>query len=381
VRREIPDGYLPGLYLVVQPSGAKSWAVRYRHKGASRKHTLGAYPLFDLKAARELGAKALRAAAEGRDPGREKQEARRAVVDSVESVVALFLVHAKQATRATTWRETERILVKEVLPRWRGQLIRDITRRDVLHLLDTILPRGAVIANQTLKKVKRLFSWCIERDIIASSPCVGVKRPGVERSRERVLTDAELVAVWRATERVGYPTGPLTQLLILTAQRRSEVAGLRWSELDLTARTWRLPSERTKSDRPHEVPLSSHALAVIKHIPRIDGSDFVFTGASGRPVSSFSKMKDQIDALADIPKWGFHDLRRSTATGMARLGIALPVVEKVLNHSGASFSGVAGIYQRHDFAEEKRAALEAWGNHIASLVCDNEVATLRRKRQ
>jgi integrase len=367
-RREVPDGYLPGLYLIVQPSGAKSWAVRYRHNGTTRKHTIGGYPLFDLKTAREFGRTALRAAAEGRDPGRERQEARRATIDSVEAVAAQFIEHAKQATRATTWRETERILAKEVLPRWRGRLIRDITRRDVLHLLDSIMGRGPVIANQTLKKIKRLFSWCVERDIIAASPCTGVRPPGQERSRERVLSDVETAAVWNAAGKRGYPAGSLTQILMLTAQRRSEVSGMRWSELDLRAGLWKLPSERTKGDRPHEVPLSAQALSVIETIPRIAGSDFVFAGAAGRSVGSFSRMKGQIDALVAIPGWTFHDLRRTAATGMARLGIALPVVEKVLNHAGTSFSGVAGIYQRHNFADEKRKALEAWATHIEGLV-------------
>src|SRR5262245_14377898 len=159
-RREIPDAYLPGLYLVLQPSGAKSWAVRYRSSGRPRKHTLGPWPALDLKAARTLGAKALRAAAEGRDPGREKVQGRQPKIDTVEAVVAQFLDrHCRRANRPRTARETKRLLDLHVLPRWRGRLLREITRRDVLDLLDRVVDGGKPIAaNRVLSAVRKLFN-------------------------------------------------------------------------------------------------------------------------------------------------------------------------------------------------------------------------------
>lgn len=371
-RREVPDGHMPGLYFIVQPSGAKSWAVRYRFAGQPRKHTLGPYPAIDLKSARKLGARALRAAAEGRDPGREKAQARSGRVDSVENVVAQFIErHCKRSNRPRTAQETERLLKLHVLPRWRGRLVHDITRRNVLDLLDRVVDDGAPIAaNRTLSAVRKLFNWCVQRDIIVSSPCAGVKPPTPERSRDRVLSDAELRLVWHAADAIGWPFGPLIKLLILTGQRRDEIARMEWAECNLDERLLTLPPARVKNNEPHEVPLSKATIGVLEELPRIQGSPFVLTTNGSSPASSYSKNKRRLDALLppDMPPWRLHDLRRTAASGMARLGINLPVIEKVLNHSSGSFAGIVGVYQRHGFADEKREALEVWGDHVAQLI-------------
>ena len=242
-RREIADRHLPGLYLVLQPSGAKSWAVRYRHGGTTRKHTLGSYPALDLKAARDLAAKALRGVAEGRDPGREKAYQRTVKPDTVAAVVAQFVeLHCKRKNRPRTAQETERLLTLHVLPRWRSRLLKDITRRDVRDLLNGIVESGTPIAaNRTLSAVRKLFNWAVGEEIIAVSPCAGVKPPTPERSRDRVLSDAELRQVWHASEQIGGPFAALIKLLLLTGQRRDEVARMTWAEVDLDAALWTLP--------------------------------------------------------------------------------------------------------------------------------------------
>jgi integrase len=376
---------MPGLYLVIQPSGAKSWAVRYRHGGATRKHTLGSFPALDLKAARELGSKALRAVAEGRDPGREKAQKRSATPTSVESIAALFIErHCKRSNRPRTAQETERLLRLHVLPRWRGRTIDSITRRDVLDLLDRVLDGGAPIAaNRVLSAARKMFNWCVGRDIIAASPCAGVKPPTPERSRERVLSDRELHEIWNAAENIGYPFGTLIKLLALSGQRRDEVAGMRWSELDIENRLWKLPTGRVKNSKGHEVPLSDAAIQVLNALPRIAG-DYVLTTTGQSPSSGYAKGKRRLDALlpADTPPWRLHDLRRTVASGMARLGINLPVIEKVLNHSSGSFAGIVGVYQKHSFADEKRTALEAWGRHLEEIVTGGHetVVRLRERR-
>jgi integrase len=252
-RREIPDKHMPGLYLVLQPSGAKSWAVRYRHAGTPRKHTIGSYPAIDLKSAREFASKALRAVAEGRDPGREKAQ-ERAAPDTVEAVAAQFIErHCKRANRPSTAQATERQVRLYVLPRWRGRLARDITRRDVLDVLDRVVDSGKPIAaNRVLAAVRKMFAWAVSRDIIAASPCAGVKPPAAECSRDHVLTDSELRKVWQAADKVGGPFGALVQLLILTGQRRDEVAGMKWPEIDLEARLWTLLPERVKNNEKHK---------------------------------------------------------------------------------------------------------------------------------
>jgi integrase len=372
-RREIPDDHMPGLYLILQPSGARSWAVRYRHQAAPRKYTLGSYPALSLKDARELAAKALRGVAEGRDPGREKILARAAKAESVDRVVEEFLErHVRRSNRPRTAQETERLLRQHVLPRWRGRMVHEITRRDVLDILDRVVDGGAPIAaNRVLAAVRKFFNWCVARDILAASPCAGVKPPTAERARDRVLTDDELRLVWQAADKLGGTFGPLVKLLALTGQRRDEVAQMRRDELSLDARLWTLPPARTKNNQPHEVPLSKASLAVLQNVPHTPGSPFVFTTNGGAsPASGYSKNKRRLEALlpSDMPAWRLHDLRRSCASGMARLGINLPVIEKVLNHSSGSFAGIVGVYQKHSFADEKRRALETWGNFVTALV-------------
>ena len=367
-RREIPDALLPGLYLVVQPSGAKSWAVRYRHGGRPRKHTIGPHPLFDLKAARTAGGKALRTAAEGRDPAGEKQTAPMQR-DSIEDVVAQFIErHVKRNYRAKPAKEAERLLRVHVLKAWRGRAIGSIARRDVREMLEPIVEAGSPIAANRIHGIaRRLFSWAVEHEIIAASPMAGLKAPAAEQSRDRILTDDELRRVWDAAGQFGDPLyGAMVRVLILTGQRRGEVVGMERAELDLEGRLWSLPKERTKNARAHDVPLSPQAIAVISNIPCIS-EHFVFSHNGKAPLNGFGKPKERFDALCGFSDWTLHDIRRTVASGMAKLGIALPVIEKVLNHASGSFAGIVGIYQRHDFAGEKKAALERWGAHVADI--------------
>ena len=261
---------MPGLYLVLQPSGARSWAVRYRNSGRPRKHTLGSYPTIDLKSARDLASKALRAAAEGRDPGSEKASERTAGLDTVEAIAEQFIKrHCTPKNRPSTATGTERLLRQYVLPRWGGRLARDITRREVIDLLDRIVDDGKPIrANRVLAAARKMFNWCVERDILQATPFVGVKPPSKERPRDRVLKDSELRAVWMAAEQLGGPSGALVKLLVLTGQRRDEVARMEWSEINLRTRLWALPPERVKNGLGHEVPLSAPAIAVLEALPR-----------------------------------------------------------------------------------------------------------------
>lgn len=379
VRAEIPDGLIPGLYLICQASGVKSWAVRYRAGGRTRKHTLGRYPAIDLANAREIARRTLVEVASGRDPAADKAEARRVACDlvppfrdQIESSAALFIErYAKANTKEQTWRESERLLATHVLPLWRTRRVQDIARRDVVELMDAIVDRGApVSANRTLAVVRRMFGWLVERGVIVTNPCTEVRAPTAEKSRDRVLSDAELRAILQACDGLKEPFGALIKLLALTAQRRDEVGQMTWREVDLDARIWTIPKERAKNGIAHDVPLSDPAVKVLAGIRRIAGSGgLMFTTTGETPVSGFSKIKKRLDAaVPDAPPWVLHDLRRTAASGMARLGINLPVIEKVLNHTSGSFGGVTGIYQRHQFAVEKRAALEIWAAHVEALV-------------
>jgi integrase len=386
-RREIPDGKVVGLYLVCQASGARSWALRFRIDGAPKKLTIGSYPPIDLASARRLAQKALGDIAEGKDPAAAKQASRAAArasreadEDRIERVVELFVErYAKPKTK--DWRETAAMLNREVVGRWKGRRLSQITRADVHQMLDEIVDRGAPIAaNRRFAALRKLCAWAVERGIIDRNPCDGVKAPSAETRRDRVLTNDELRLVWKACERVGL-FGPLVRLLMLTGARRDEVAGMEWAELDLDARAWTLPAARTKNKREHVVPLSDAALEIIKGLPRVEGRRFLFSTTGRTHVSGFSKAKTEIDKAvleiarqqagdeaAPIPRWTFHDIRRSVATNLQKLGVRLEVTESCLNHTSGSRAGIVGIYQRHDWAEEKRTALQAWARKLEEIV-------------
>jgi integrase len=419
IRKEIPDGLLVGFYLVVQPSGSKSFAVRYRYAGQPRKLTLGAFPALSLEVARDLGGKALRAAAEGRDPATEKQaaksdakkaetEAIRTRRDLYENVAREFIErHAMKSNRASTWRETARILGLrpapdnpsqlvdiggDVMSAWRGRRIQEVSKRDIIALLDGVNDRGSpIMANRVLSAVRKLFNWCVSRDVLQVSPCTLVSPPAPERSRDRVLDDDELRKVWSAAEAEGWPFGPLVKLLILTGQRVSEVGGMRWDEINKDQKLWTLAAERVKNGVRHEVPLSDAAIAIIGTLPHIKTTKgFVFTTRRDAAVSGFSRAKDSLDVAVattlphgakELDPWTFHDLRRTMASGMARLGIQIPVIEKILNHSSGTFRGIVGVYQRHSYSEEKRKALDVWAAFVQSVVAGRSTTNVVRLKE
>ena len=272
--------------------------------------------------------------------------------------------------------------------------IETVTRRDILDLLDAIEAKSSgARANRVLANVRRLFSWAVERGIIEASPAANVKAPGQEQARDRVLTDGEVTAFLRACEGMGEPFGPLFRLLLLTGQRREEVGALPWAELDVSGALWRLPAARTKNKRASDVPLAEQAVAILEGLmprsPLVFPAAFTRAGhAEVRPVSGFGRAKDRLDGLmlaelrkvdpeATLPDWRLHDLRRTAASGMARLGVAVHVVEKLLNHVSGTFAGVVGVYQRHDFMAEKRAAAQAWANYLDGLTAEKPASVVR----
>jgi len=273
------------------------------------------------------------------------------------------------------------------LPKWRSRPIASISRRDAIELIDGLVERGVEIqANRTLARLRALFNWAIEKDRISASPVDHMKPPTKERARDRALTDDEIRWFWQACDEIGWPFGAIFKLLLLTAQRRDEVGGMKWTEIDVDKRTWTLPRHRAKSDRGHEVHLSGAAIKLLRSLPRITSGgnerDLVFTVTGTTAVSGFGNAKRRLDLImaearrhllklserTEIPDWRLHDLRRTAATGMARLNIAPHVVDKVLNHSGGTIRGVAAVYNRFAYIDERRAALEAWGRHVSNLV-------------
>jgi integrase len=262
-----------------------------------------------------------------------------------------------------------RVIERDINPVWRDRLAASITRRDASELIDGVADRGALtMARRIHAHLHRLFRWAVGRGIIEINPMADLPKPGTAVKRDRVLIDRELAAIWKAAATIGWPFGSAVQLLILTATRREEVGSLRWSEIH--GDEIRIPGERSKSGEQRTIPLSSAALRLIGALPRIDGDGYVFTTTGSTAISGWSKAKHLLDAGAAeinggaLAPWRLHDLRRTAATGLQRLGIGLQTIESVLGHVSGSRAGIVGVYQRHQFDLEKRAALEAWAREI-----------------
>jgi integrase len=365
VRQEIPDDMLRGHYLIVQPSGVKSWAIRYRHHGISRKYTIGTFPRFDLKTARERARDALRSVEEGRDPANEKAESKK--VRTAEELCREFIDnHCKHNNRSSTVYLVELALQNHVLPAWRGRVVTDITRDDIKSLLRKIAVETPAAANRLHAIIRKMFNYAFDEGLVKESPCVRIAQITKHEDRDRVLSDSELRSIWIAADQVGYPFGSVVKVLVLTGQRRNEVAEMRWSELDLDRGIWTLPAARCKNGKSHEVQLAPQVVKILRSVPRM--SDYVFSYDGGHsPLTMSSNLKDRIDVSAKVEDWRLHDLRRSAASGMAKLGIGPHIIDKILNHTNGAVRGVAAIYNRHDYGDERRKALATWADHIYSL--------------
>jgi integrase len=401
-RIEYFDAAFPGLALRITENGGKSWCVFYRFSGRLRRFTIGHYPAIKPAQARKEAAAALERVRQGSDPAEEKRARRDFLSPDADGFAAVAYDyldrHVARNNAASTYQEAKRDLEHDALPKWGKRPIASISRRDVIELVDAIITRGAEVqANRTLARLRALFNWAIEKDRLSVSPVARMKLPTKERARDRVLADDELRWFWVGCDDIDWPFGPLAKLLLLTLQRRDEVTSMEWPEVNLAKRTWTIPREKAKNRRTHEVYLSDAAIAVLWSLPRV-GDGLVFTTTGEASVSGFSRAKRRLDAAmirarrrsfglpeedkayrramrlapgkplpVEIAPWTLHDLRRTAATGMARLNIPPHVVDKILNHTSGTIRGVAAVYNRFEYVEERRAALEAWGEFVSGL--------------
>jgi integrase len=365
------DSASPGFGVKVTPRGRKVFIVLYRTGGAGsklRKYTIGPYGRVTLHQARVAAQKVFAAKLEGRDPAAEKHEAkRRAVADLVEDLLESFISQRLSQNRSAA--ETSRLLRREVGKPWAGRSIHAICKRDVVDVISAIVQRGAPgTANKTLKSLKTFLRWCVGQAVLDQSPAEGVPLPTKEVARDRVLDDTELAHVILAARKMGGPYAAIVELLALTGQRREEVACLHWGELDLAQRIWTIPKARTKNAKAHIVHLSKQALAVLKRAD--ERGSLVFTLLGTKPFQDFARAKRRLDQLSGVTGWRLHDLRRTCVSGMARLGVAPHVADKILNHRAGTISGVAAVYQRHEFLPERLQALDLWGAHVGAILSE-----------
>jgi len=353
-QQEYPDAKVTGLRLRVGAGGTKTWIFRARTGERILNKKLGTYPGMDLTDARTAALKLVAAIAKGGSAE---------AVERTFGAVAEHWIKKVAKPKNDSWRLQERRLEMHVLPAWRERKIADIRRADVRDLLEGL--EGAVLPNRVLTLVKTVFRFALNREWIDASPAEGIRKPQAELERDRVLTMAEIVWVWRAAELLGYPFGPYIRLLTLTAQRRTEVAGMRWADVDLEGASWIIPAADTKGQRLHFVPLSPLGVEILNTLPRL--GDHVFTTDGRTHMTNYAKLKTRLDAFVaatggTVAPWRLHDLRRSASTHMVRLGVPELVVGRVLNHAVKGIT--ARVYALHAYGPEKRLALDTWADEI-----------------
>jgi integrase len=381
-----------GFGLKVTPAGNKVYVLQYRMGGRespARRFTIGKHGSpWTPDTAREEARRLLAEVGKGIDPMAAKRQKRADAVNlEFERYAELFIDRYAKANQTRSWTEAKRVLDHDLIPAFKGRTIADLTRRDIAHTLEEIDRRAPAVARFAHATLRKLFRWAVGREDIAASPMTDMPSFKPLASRDRVLSDVELRAVWLACEKLDHPFGPFVRLLIATGQRLGEVAEMDFAELDFDGAVWTIPAARAKNGLAHTVPLNSAALGVLEALGAAKRKrGLVFTTTGETPISGFSKAKKRLDRLAldilrqdaltqggkaddvHLAPWRYHDLRRTLATGLQRLGTRLEVTEAVLNHISGSRAGIVGVYQRHNWADEKRMALTAWDAHLSAII-------------
>lgn len=412
------DDEVSGFGLKVTPAGGKVYVYQYRvarpgeaERTAAKRYTIGKHGSLTPDQARKRAKELALLVSQGIDPRQEEldaiaaeDEAKRLIAEkerlegelAFERIAALWLDHYENEKdrRPSSVRLAKTVVEVHLKPKLKGKPLPHIGRADLQPVIDAIpiAQRGARRAVFAYASV--LFGWAHKRGDIAENPLAGMAKPEAPKARDRVLTDEELIAVWNATEALGDPFAPFFRLLILTGQRRSEVAGINWIELDRASAIWTIPVDRAKNGVAHIVPLAPDAVAELDRLALVSQAKtkekepdaqrwpkagFILTTTGRTPISGMTKAKAALDEAVkearkgqSIAHWRIHDLRRTIATGFQRLGVRFEVTEATLNHVSGAKGGVAGIYQRHDWKEEKRSALGAWARHVRAIATSND---------
>ena len=375
-RYEVSDG--KGLSIRVAPGGTKTWIYRYTIEGKPWRMTLGKYPGIGLAVAREAHAKAMQEVQRGINPGRKQQEAKaeRMAAPTIAKMLDEFWEIELRAKKSGM--ETHRLLQKDIFPKWGTRKVADLKRRDIVLLIDDIRDRAPITANRVLGALTRFFNFAAERGIIDDSPCLRIRKPK-ETGRARVLTDDEIRLLWKALEIENktidmYVVSKLAmRMILLTGQRPGEVCNMAWSELDDNG-CWNIPAERMKGNEDHRVPLCDMALKVIEQARPYSGdSTYVFRSSynDDSPMTAHALSRalvrhwEEIGYKEDAERFTPHDPRRTLRTRLAALGVTDIVAERVLGHK---LQGVLAVYNRYDYDQEKRQALDMWERELRRII-------------
>jgi integrase len=386
---EYPDSVVPGLRLRVGVSGTRTFMLRKRVAGKYRNITLGRFSeRMTLSDARKKARQILSDVEMKADPVKALPKPQRLTV-SGHTVRALWPNYKKSKSHLRKVGEIERVFERHILPEFGDRAADAITRSEITRFIDEIAQRTPVMARNILSYFSAFYTWALPRlDRLPGNPCRDAGRPPKPKSRERVLSEQEIGALCLVLEGEARPFGPAVRLLLLTGQRRNEVFEANRAEFDLERAMWTIPSDRAKNGAAHLVPLSAPALAIVKELLASHKSDKLIPARGNWDAgpSGFSKAMTRIRAALEtmigepVPHWTLHDLRRTLATGMQRLGVRLEVTEAVLNHLSGSRAGIVGVYQRHNYFEEKAVALKGWAKEVTRLTRAAKKAASARRR-
>lgn len=361
-RYDVYDAALAGFGMRVSTSGTKSWVVLSRTLNRKTRATLGRYPQMSLAEARHRALSALQSMADGEYSSSSSLEAFEHALDEW---------YLRDQASNKSFAQVKSAMELHVRPELKNFKLKDIKKRDLIKIVDGIGSTAPTQANRVLAFTKRFFNWCVSRDLLDFSPAQGVAKYAQEVSRDRVLTPDEIKLIMQGARMMPYPFGPLLRILALTGQRLNEVAAMSWSELDLEAAKWIIPKERAKNKTSHIVHLSEPSLKELIALKSIALNELVFTTTGKTPVSGFSRAKKIIDQHSGVQDWRLHDLRRTFATVTTEtLGYQPAVVDRVLNHVSGSVRGVAAVYQRGQYLQERRLVLDAWADYVTRLQGD-----------
>lgn len=383
----LSDTDVQGLRVRATAGGAKTFMACWtdRVSGERRRERLGAWGAITLADARTAARAILGDVARGEDPSEKRMLKRKAATEAKAAAALTLRVLVDQwaaiglQKRKPRYRTEATRAIAHAFQSQMEQPASQLSRRAVVATLDALTQAGkTAMAGRTLAYGRACFSWARKRGMVTENPFHDLPIAAGKVSRDRVLTEDEVRAIWVASSSLGWPFGPLIQLLLLTAQRRNEIAAMRWAEISADRTTWTIPAERAKNGRAHIVHLAPAARDILRDLPRLNSTDLIFTTTERTPVSGFSKVKARLQATmtstlgetdgATMPGWRFHDFRRTAVSWMATAGFAPHVADRLLNHVAVgNISAVGSVYQKAEFLEERKACLEAWAHHLAPM--------------
>lgn len=378
-RTELSDSACPGLWLRVTASGVKSFAIRYRLNGQPLRYTLGKHPAVSLKQARLDAQERLSQIRKGNDPRFEKSDAKAFRLLDIDIASSFYLEQLGKSTRgrklkASHISEVGRRFKASIIPELKSRPLTSIDSATIIKLLDQIERRAPRVAAHVYYDLRAFFRWALKEQAVPVSPMEGIEPPRKPESRERVLTPHEISQIWGTCMARPTTYHIIIMLLILTGQRRNEVAEAVWKEFDLSEAVWTIPKHRTKNSRQHRVPLSPLAVRILRQWRLVTRQTnnfceqrllFPSSGATGA-FSGWSKSKKRLDAASGTTGWTVHDLRRTLATRMAEAKVLPHVIERILNHSSGTMSSIAKVYNRATYEAEMREGLENWAKLISA---------------